>query len=267
MNYDGLAATQTGGFTYKTPPAPAITSLSVTSGPVGGGGTVTITGTDFVSGATVKFGAFTASGVTVASATSITATIPPGIAGATVVTVQNPDAQVGSLDAGYTYLGTGPSVTGVSPEGGPVAGGSVVSVTGTGFVKGATVKFGDKPATKVAYISDTELSVTVPAGAEGLVDVAVANPSTETTTLANGFTYYAAGKAAVAATPPPGGLALIVAGTGDLQALIKAQKFTVSAVFQLDVAKQTWKVYIVGAPASVNTLSTIKATDILVLRR
>ena len=62
-------------------------------------------------------------------------------------------------------------------------------------------------------------------------------------------------------------IVIVVAGTTELQALISAQKFTVSAVYRLDVAKQAWQVYIVGAPASVNNLASLKATDIVLLRR
>ena len=45
--------------------APTVSSISPTSGPTTGGTSVTITGTNFVSGATVAFGGTAATGVTV----------------------------------------------------------------------------------------------------------------------------------------------------------------------------------------------------------
>jgi hypothetical protein len=64
---------------------------------------VTITGTNFATGATVTFGGTAATNVVVVSSTSITATTPAHAAGAVTVTVTNPGGQSGSLTNGYTY--------------------------------------------------------------------------------------------------------------------------------------------------------------------
>lgn len=269
MNYDGQSATTTAtGFTYKLAPTPTLTTVAPDSGPLVGGGLVTLTGTNFVSGATVSFGAFSASSVSVTSATTITATVPLGVAGPTVVVVRNPDGQAASLSAGYAYVGDGPMVTTVTPDAGSAGGGTVVTINGDGFVKGATVTFGTTAATKVVYVSAYELTATAPAGVEGAVDIAVANPSTAPAVLSGAFSYLAPGSPTVASVPTAaGGVTIVLAGTADIQALIKAQKFPVSAIYLLDVAKQTWKVYVVGAPVSVNTLTALKPTDIVILRR
>lgn len=58
--------------------APTVTSLSPNNGVAGGGTSVAITGTGFVSPATVKFGEVAATSVTVNSSTSITAVSPAG---------------------------------------------------------------------------------------------------------------------------------------------------------------------------------------------
>jgi IPT/TIG domain-containing protein/PASTA domain-containing protein len=58
-------------------PTPTITAVSPFSGSVAGGTTVAITGRDFKSASTVKFGATPASTFTVDSDTQITATAPP----------------------------------------------------------------------------------------------------------------------------------------------------------------------------------------------
>jgi photosystem II stability/assembly factor-like uncharacterized protein len=80
-----------------------------------------------------------------------------------------------------------PRVTGVSAAEGPAPGGTTVYVTGAGFQSNATVTFGGVPATEVAFLSSTLLSVKTPPHAPGEVDVAVTSGGTGT--LARGFTY------------------------------------------------------------------------------
>jgi len=64
---------------------------------------VTITGTNFATGATVTLGGAGATNVVVVSATQITATTPAHAAGAVNVVVTNPDTQTGTLANGYAY--------------------------------------------------------------------------------------------------------------------------------------------------------------------
>jgi IPT/TIG domain len=81
-----------------------------------------------------------------------------------------------------------PTVSGVSPKNGSTSGGTAVKITGTNFVTGATVTFGNAAATNVVVVSSTSIRATTPAGA-GTVTVTVINPSGLSGTLTNGFTY------------------------------------------------------------------------------
>ncbi len=99
-NPDGQSSA-TVNLTYN--PAPTISSVSPYLGPISGGTAVVITGTGFLSGATVTFGGSAATGVSVASSTSITATTPSGTVGAVNVVVTNTDTQIGTLANGFTY--------------------------------------------------------------------------------------------------------------------------------------------------------------------
>jgi hypothetical protein len=65
-------------YTYKTMP-PTITSLNPATGPMAGGTTVTITGTNFTGATAVMFDATAAASFTVVSDTSIKATTPAGV--------------------------------------------------------------------------------------------------------------------------------------------------------------------------------------------
>ncbi|MFT4293991.1 MAG: IPT/TIG domain-containing protein [Micropruina sp.] len=55
-------------------------------------------------------------------------------------------------------------VKGVAPARGPLAGGTVVTLTGTGFTGATAVLFAGKPGSKLTVSSDTRLTVTAPPG-------------------------------------------------------------------------------------------------------
>ena len=93
----------TNGFTYLAPPT--VSSVSPNTGTTAGGTPVTITGTNFVTGATVTFGSTAATNVVVVNATQITATTPAHAAGAVTVTV-TVNGRNGSLTNGFTYNAT-----------------------------------------------------------------------------------------------------------------------------------------------------------------
>ena len=82
-----------------------------------------------------------------------------------------------------------PTVTSISPTFGPTAGGTAVTITGTGFVSGATTTIGGASATGVAFVNATALTATTPAGTAGAKDVIVTNPDAQSGTLPGGFTY------------------------------------------------------------------------------
>ncbi len=150
---------------------------------------MTITGSGFLTGATVSLGGTAATNVNVVGSTSITATTPAHAAGAVTVTVTNSDAQSGSLTNGYTYRNPAPTVTSITPNTGSSAGGTSVTIAGTGFVAGATVSLGGTAATAVNVGSSTSITATTPAHAAGAVNVVVTNPDTQSGTLTNGYTY------------------------------------------------------------------------------
>ena len=81
-------------------------------------------------------------------------------------------------------------MTEVNPNSGPTRGGKFVRLTGSGFTGATTVNFGTVAASNLTVISDTQLTVTSPAGAKGTVDVTVTSPAgTSTTTSADHYSY------------------------------------------------------------------------------
>jgi signal transduction histidine kinase len=156
------SATLAGGYTYTA--VPTVSGITPASGTTAGGDSVTITGTNFVSGAAVIIGGNAATAVTVVNSTTITATTPAGTAGTSDVVVTNPDGGTATLTGGFTYI-IPITLTGISPSSGDDSGGDVATITGTGFVSGDTVTFGGTPATNITVTNRTyAIGSTGPAG-------------------------------------------------------------------------------------------------------
>jgi len=160
-------------FSYS-PVAPVVISISPTSGAVVGGSAVNITGTGFFQGAIVTFvqesgGSIVSGGqsvqpttVTVNSATSISV-VSPAVTSATTfyVTVTTPGGTSAVTSSGiFTYILLVPTVMTVSPTTGTVQGGTTITITGTGFVTGATVSL--SPVGGGAAIAATSVTVVGP---------------------------------------------------------------------------------------------------------
>jgi alpha-tubulin suppressor-like RCC1 family protein len=178
-------------YTFQAPPS--VTKISPKSGPVTGETTVVITGSEFTRASAVTFGSVPASKFTVNSATSITATAPAQAAGKVHVTVTNAAGTSTPVLADmYKYT---PVVASVSPNSGPLAGGTGVTVTGAGFIQGSGLTrflFGKTRASSVVCPSTTECTMTSPAGAvTGTVDVIAeaAKAKSPISRPADSFTY------------------------------------------------------------------------------
>ena len=204
-------------YTYVSPVT--VTGLSPSQGVAVGGNSVTITGTDFSAGATVMFGSTPATNVVVKSSTSITVTAPAGsnTVNVTVTTYQGTSA-TNSADV-YTYE-LSPTVTGVSPSSGTTAGGTSVTLSGTGFVSGMKVDFGSTAGTSVVVSSATSATVKSPSNSSpdgGVVSVTVT--TTDGTSPINSndqYTYVSPVTVtglSVHTGPPAGGTSVVITGT------------------------------------------------------
>ncbi|MCX5182649.1 IPT/TIG domain-containing protein [Streptomyces sp. NBC_00268] len=76
----------------------------------------------------------------------------------------------------------------VSPTTGPVAGGTVVTITGTNLDGVSAVNFGATAGTVLTILSAKKLTVTAPAGAAGAKDVVLVDDAGNVTKT-GGFTY------------------------------------------------------------------------------
>jgi hypothetical protein len=170
----------------KTPQPLRLTSVDPSTGPISGGTAVALTGTGFVTGATVTFGGTPAKDIKVTS-TKIDSVTPPHDAGKVDVEVRNPDGGTAKMAAAFEYLGPLALAT-ITPPKGPAAGGTAVVLTGSGFASGATVTFDGVAATDVKLTS-TKIDAMTPPHAVGKVDVEVRNPDGGTAKMVASFDY------------------------------------------------------------------------------
>jgi len=217
-NPDGQQATLAGGFTYTSAPAPTIASINPNSGPRTGGTSVTIVGTNFSAGATVAFGTTAATDVVVVNANTITAKSPArSTTGKVNIVVTNPDGKSATLNLAFEYKTPTVAVTSISPNSGPIAGGTSVTIKGTGFTSGTTVRFDSSNATSVVVVDEATITAVTPAHAAGKVDVNVTVPGTSVKSLDDGFTYLGAkptiSSVAPASGPTTGGTDIVIRGT------------------------------------------------------
>ncbi len=180
-----------------------------------GGTTVTITGTRLAHATLVTFGGV-AGRIIADSSTQITAVSPPStgtmdvIVTAAAITTDSGTRITGTSRTGtgtvdiavtttagaskptaadhYTYTAPRPAVTGISPDSGSTAGGTTVSITGTGLAGGTMVTFGGV-AGRIIADSNTQVTVTSPPGT-GTVTITVITPAgTSKTTAAGHYRY------------------------------------------------------------------------------
>ena len=176
-------------FTYTA--APTVTAVSPTSGPTGGGTSVTVTGSNLANATAVKFGT-TGGTVTADGAGSITVTSPAGTGTQDItVTTAGGTSPTSGADQ-FTYV-PAPTVTIVSPNAGPLGGITGVTITGTNFTGATAVDFGTGQAgTNVTVVSPSEITVNAPAESAATVDVTVTTPGgTSAISSADHFTYTA----------------------------------------------------------------------------
>ena len=187
----GGTATGTNVYTYTA--VPTISSITPAYGRTAGGTTVTIAGTNFVTGATaVTFDGVAAPSFTVVSATQITATTPPD-AGASTVIVTTPG---GAPTITFTYAN--PTITSMSGTTTGAHGTTATNIQINGanyitspvpivtFTQGSNTMTATVTAVTAARVT---VSVVIPAGQPtGAYSVTVTNTDGGAVTRASSFT-------------------------------------------------------------------------------
>ena len=230
-------------------PTPTVAAVEPDRGAGAGGTTVTITGTNLAEATAVTFGSTSAASFTVNSANSITAVSPAGT-GTVDVTVTTPEgtSPTGTADL-FSYL-PAVEVSKVAPRKGPVAGGTVVTITGMGLGEATAVMFGSTSAISFHVVSATSITAVTPAESVRIVDVTVTTPEgTSAISKKDRFKY----APTITAVSPDtgsttGGTSVTVTGTGFALG-------TTATIFRFVKAKT-----LAARSANVNCTSTTECT-------
>jgi hypothetical protein len=154
---------------------PVVTQVDPKNGSTDGGDVVTIQGKHLKTAKKVTFGGAAGTSLKVVSDKRLTVVAPAhaeGLVDVRVVTKAGKSAK--SSLARYYFAVLRPQISGISPGTGPTAGGTRVTVTGTGFSGVTAVTFaGDTPGTDVVVLSPTSLQVTSPPHAAGVTHINV----------------------------------------------------------------------------------------------
>jgi outer membrane protein OmpA-like peptidoglycan-associated protein len=141
----------------------------------------------------------------------------PAGSGIEDVTVTTPVGTSSDTPADQFTYAPVPSVSGLSPAAGPIAGDGTVTITGSGFTGATAVDFG--PGTALFLVlSDTDILATVPSASASTVDVEVTNAvGTSATSTGDEYTYE--GAPSILGLSPASGLSsggdtVTITGTG-----------------------------------------------------
>ena len=141
-----------------------VTKLKPTKGSSAGGTSVTIRGEHLSGAKAVRFGETETTEITSDSAESLTVVSPAGVGTVDVTVITESGESATNSSDHFTY--GKPTITGVTPNHGPVGGGTEVTVTGTGFepgVSGTTFLFNKTAATFVECASSSSCTMIAPA--------------------------------------------------------------------------------------------------------
>ncbi len=173
------------------PARPSVSSLSLDQVPTRAGEQIEVIGTGFTPAAKVHFGAILSKVVTYLSPDLLEATVPPGKGYIHVMVTTSVASPGGALS-----YHPAPLVTAISPASGPVAGGTRLSIYGSGLANAEVVMLGQVDITKFTVAAKGTIEVTVPAGKVGMVSIRVTTPfGTNAPNAADRYTY-------LAPTPP-----------------------------------------------------------------
>ncbi|MBN1809600.1 MAG: IPT/TIG domain-containing protein [Planctomycetes bacterium] len=172
-----------------TNPSIGMTSITPSNGVVTGGTAVTIKGFGYSAPAQVTFDGVSAASINVVDAGTITCNTPAGSGSGWVDVVLTIGTDTVTR-SNFFYYYTNPTISSLDVTEGPSSGYTDVTITGTGFLAGASVTFGGLDALEVTVAGDTSITCKTPAyPAGGAVDVAVSNTDGGSVTSAGAFLY------------------------------------------------------------------------------
>jgi hypothetical protein len=203
------------GFTVTSPvPQPVIASFTPTNGPVGT--VITVTGSGFAGATYANVGWAGDAGITVVNDTQATITVPSDAPlGADALAIGNA-SYAGYSSTTFTVASSVPQpvITSFTPSNGP--GGTVITVTGSGFTGATSANVGWAGDAGITVVSDTQATITVPTDAPLGADALAIGNTTYSGYSSTGFTVTSPVPQPVIAsfTPSSGPVGTVITVTG-----------------------------------------------------
>lgn len=187
-----------------------------------GGDEVTLLGGGLLNTTSVSINGMPALGFEVTDDNSLIFITPAGQEGTATITVTTEEGST-TYD-GFSFY-TPFEIENVVPSTGPVAGGTLVTITGRNFAPDADVYFNGIEAIDVQWTDDTTLVATTPVGSSGYAEVSV-HQNEEVTTLADAF-FFATELHVLGVLPTRGGISggtyVEVSGSGFLSGNVEVR--------------------------------------------
>ncbi len=251
-----IGSFQLPGCSTVPPAAPAISSFTLTSGPVGT--SVSISGLAFTGATSVTFNG-TAASYAVNSDAEITATVPSSATSGPIAVTTAGGTATSSTSFEVTPP-SAPTISSFTPTSGPV--GTTVVISGTSFTGASSVTFNGTGAIYTVD-SDTQITATVPSGAtSGPIDVTTGGGIA---TSASSFTVTQPAPTISSFSPAMGPVGTVVTITGSAFTGATSVKFDgIAASYAVDSDTQITATVPAGAttgPISVTTSSGTGASS------
>jgi hypothetical protein len=259
--------TQTFANAYSYRNLPTIQAIVPPSGPLAGLSTIDIGGTNFFGTPAVTIDGRACTGLAVTGSTTVTATTPSsmsGIGAKDVVVMMSASGTV-TQTSGYAYNPL-PSLMTVTPDQGPVAGGNVIIIDGSGFgSSGTNALIQGVPCTGLSVnTSGTQITCTVPGSQSGAgaKNLTIGSTSNGTQTF-NGVYSYRNVPTITSIAPPSGPL------VGDTTITIGGTSFFGAATVFVDGVTCT-NVTVTTVPTTITAVTPMSgsgagAKDVVVM--
>lgn len=134
-----------------------------------------------------------------------------------------------------------PTVTSLKPSGGPLKGGQIILVSGSGFTGATAVKFGAVAATSFSVMSDTKLVAEVPDASAAAKELVAVTTTAGTNTTGSSYDYGAPTIKSVSPgfADPDASKTITITGSGFLGTLASEVKFGTHAAIKVWVISDT----------------------------
>ncbi len=166
-------------FYFNKPPFPSVTTVEPTSGTTAGGTSITLRGTNFTEASSITVGGLACTNVSVIDAETAQCTTPAKSAGTASINITTPGGTNWNNRL-FTYkapVPPAPTVSSLSPTSGTTAGGTTITITGTGFTGAAGIAIGGLPCAGFTVTNTTSATCTTPPGNAGTASVDVTTPN------------------------------------------------------------------------------------------